>query len=189
MNGNPTPPPRPILARAGENGFIVGLMICGLVLCAGLSTRLSAAVLLLIAGTACFPVVFYRMLRRSNQAAGGTLGFPEIWAEGIGTFFLGTLLPGVFAYVCLRFVWPGFIAETVSAAIEAYRAMGTDEAIGMADLLESAVAVRMPTAADVTAQLISFNIITGTVLSLVTAIIVKANSMNSRLSRAKENNI
>ena len=168
-NNTPTPPPRPILTRAAENGLRLGLIISALVLAMGLSAKFAPAALLLWGGTLAMPFITYRMLRRSATEAGG-LGFPEIWAEGIASYFLGALLPAALAYICLRFVAPTFIADTVADSIAILDAQGTADFAELADTMRRISAAKMPTAADIAAQLISFNIIVGTVLSFVVAL-------------------
>lgn len=166
---HPAAPPRPILTRAAENGVLLGAIIGAMVLAMGLSTVFPAAALLLWGGTLAMPFITYRMLRRSAVASGGTSGFPEIWAEGIASYFLGSLIPALIAYVSLRFFAPTFIADTVNSSIAILESQGADYAM-MADTLRQAAAAKMPTATDVAAQLISFNIIAGTTLSLIVAI-------------------
>ena len=82
----PTPPQRPILTRAAENGVRLGTVISVMVLSMGLATVFQPLVLLLWGGTIAMPFITYRMLRRSAVTAGGSLSFPEIWAEGIASF-------------------------------------------------------------------------------------------------------
>ncbi len=169
----PTPPPRPIFARAADNGLYLGLYICAMVLALGFSLSFTPAVLVVYGGTIGLPFFVYRMLRRSSTAAAGRLSFPELWAEGIATFFLGTLLPALTAYLCLRFIAPTFIADTLSYAIAVFESQDTPEWNLWAETLRDTTAQSgLPTPVDVAAQLISFNIIVGTALSFFSAIAV-----------------
>lgn len=179
----PPAPPRPILARAAENGLRLGLYISALVIATGLSVHYAVASLIVWGGTIGMPFFVYHMLRRSSTSTGGW-GFAELWSEGIASFFLGTLLPAAVAYVCLRFVTPTFISDTVAYAISYVEASGDAAMQPMADSLKAVVARQgLPTAADVAAQLISFNIIAGTLLSLIGALAVTV----SRRRAAKNN--
>ena len=180
----PTPPQRPILTRAAENGVRLGTVISVMVLSMGLATVFQPLVLLLWGGTIAMPFITYRMLRRSAVTAGGSLSFPEIWAEGIASFFLASLIPAAIAYICLRFVVPTFIADTLADYISALEAMGSQEFENIAETLSRASAAKMPTATDVAANLISFNIFAGTVLSFVVAVPVALTTR--RLSAKKE---
>lgn len=173
MSQTNTPTPRPITARAAENGLRVGIYLCALLLAAGISASVPFAGLLVWGGTFYLPVFLYRMLRRSDRLAEGSLGFAELWAEGIASFFLGTLFPALLAYVLLKFVAPTFIADTIADAISIFESQGTAEWSQWAENLKTTAGAHMPTAVDVSVQLISFNIVAGTTLSLVTAAIVK----------------
>lgn len=167
------PPPKPILTRAAENGAWLNLYISVLVLALGFGVRYPVATLILWIGSLALPVVVYRMLRKSQTQASNTLSFPELWAEGIATFMLGTLVPAVVAYVALRFFVPSFMADTLSYAVSVLQEQGTAQAQEMADMMRHLSQKKMPTPVDVSSQIISFNIIVGTFLSLVLAGIVK----------------
>lgn len=168
-----TPPPRPILTRAAENGAILNLYISVLVLSLGFGVRYPVATLILWAGSLALPVVVYKMLRRSQRQSGDMLSFPELWAEGIATFMLGTLVPAVVAYVSLRFLVPTFMTDTLNYAVSVLQEQGTAQALEMADMMRLLMEKKMPTPVDVSSQIISFNIIVGTFLSLILAGIVK----------------
>lgn len=185
----PQTPPRPILARAGESGLVIGLYICALAVCTAFSPYSGIAVVLVWFGSLAMPFVLYRLIRKSNMSAGYSLGFPELWAEGIGTFFFGTLIPAAFVYAWLRFVSPEYISNTVAFTIQTLREVPDQQYADMANLLSDIYSKKMPTAADVTANLISFNIIVGTVMSLIVAVFVKTASIRRRMQRVPENNL
>lgn len=172
-----TPPPRPIMARAAGNGLWTGLYICALVLALGISTKVAAASLVVWIGTLAMPLFVYRMLRRSFVESNGALSFAELWAEGIASFFLGTLLPALVTYLCLKFLVPDFISDTINSAVEYFDALDDPQFAEMADSIRrTAEHNGLPSAVDVTAQLISFNIIAGTFLSLLGAVSVSVGS-------------
>jgi len=120
------------------------------------------------------PVVIYRLLKRSYCKAHCNFGFAEIWAEGIASFFLGSLVPALTVYLLLKYPFPDFIANQFDNTIELFRAMGNaqgDQWVKiLTDLREKSP---IPTAADVAANIISFNIVAGTTLSLLVAPFVK----------------
>lgn len=173
-SAQPTPPPRPITARAAENGLYLSIYICVLVIATGMATSFAPASFIVWAGSLVMPFFLYRLLKKSMLSANGTLGFPELWAEGIASFFLGTLLPAVLAYILLRFYAPTFIDDTFNNAVELFRNLNTDEGELWAETLEDIKSkANLPTPSDVAAQIISFNIIVGTVLSLIVALWLK----------------
>ena len=180
-------PPRPITARAAENGLWLSIYISVLALSMGFSTAFPPAQLVLWVGSIAMPFVVYRLLLRSAVATGGNLSFPELWAEGIASFFLGTLIPALIVYLCLRFAVPTFVSDTLSEAATQFAAIGTPEADSLSQMLSEIVAKgKTPTAVDMAAQLISFNIIAGTSLSLIMAVIVKARTYRRRRVTTKD---
>lgn len=180
----PTPPPQPITARAAENGLYLSVYICVLVLAAGLSVSSTLAVLVVFAGSVAMPFFVYKLLSKSNDKCGGALGFPELWAEGIASFFLGTLLPALLAYVLLRFVAPTFLYNVVTDSIEIIKNAGTPSDDAMLVMLEQAVEKgAVPSPADIAAQIISFNIIVGTFMSFFTALWVNMRSISRKAKK------
>lgn len=170
---SPTPPHKPITTRAAENGMYLSIYISVLVLATGLATSFAPATFVVWAGSIGMPFFLYKLLKRSNEKSGGALGFPELWAEGIASFFLGTLLPALLAFVLLRFVAPSFLSDTICSSIETLSSYGSPEADELADMLGTIIeSGKLPTASDVAAEIISFNIIIGTFLSAITALLV-----------------
>lgn len=175
-------PAKTILSRAADNGFALSIYLCGLVLAAGFSTRSAVATIAVWIGTLWMPVYVCRMLRSSYQR--NAASFPELWAEGIASFFLATLLPAAMCYVCLRFLAPTYVADTVGQAIAIFESATDASLQEMAATLQAAVSAgRLPRAIDITAQLISLNIIAGTMLSFFAAMVARigrAISVNKR---------
>lgn len=178
-------PPRPITARAAENGLYISCFICLLLLLLGAGTAVPLLAQLFLIGAIAMPFVVYRILSRNCRRNGSNLSFAEIWAEGIASFFLGSLLPAVMAYCLLRFAFPDFIYNQVQSTIELLSAMNTSEAAVLSDTIarlrdEGA----LPTPADIAANIISFNIVAGTLLSLFLAI---ALSTRRRMEQYRNN--
>lgn len=165
-----TPPPRPILTRASRNGLWLGLYLTGLALGFGLGTSYGIFMLAVFAATLALPLFLYRLLRRSCAEGETPLGFPELWAEGIASFFLGTLLPAAVVYICLRFITPDFFPNLFAMTLAQLDSMGQKEFTDLAEQLRAAG--HLPSAIEATSQLISFNIIAGTAMSFICAIAV-----------------
>ena len=185
----PPPPPRAITARAAENGLIISGCICLLLFLCGLTSVFSPASLLLWAGSLAMPVVIYRILARSYCRAHCSLGFAELWAEGIASFFLGSLVPAMVTYLLLRFAFPDFVPDQIDRTIEAFKALGTPEGDQWAQTLtDIRTKAPMPTAADIAANLISFNIVVGTALSLLVTPLVKLRNRCDKCADENKNN-
>ncbi len=168
-------PPQPIHTRAARNGLYMSLYISVLVIATGLSLHYLAATLIVWVGTLAMPFFLYRILRRSALATSGSFGFAELWAEGIATFLLGSLIPALVAYAGIRFCMPDFIHETLQQAIITLSEQDGPNSAPLVEMLERQLEMPVPSAIDIASQLISFNIVIGTVLSLLVAIVVKVS--------------
>ena len=160
-----------MLARAANSGIFIGAYISVLVIASGLNmTGMPMAAIVVWAGSLYLPFFVYRLLRASNAECGFELGFAELWAEGIASFFLGSLVPALLTYLGLRFAAPDLISNIFEQCISTFRAMGAPEWDAWAQSLEH---IRdkagLPTPADVTAQIISFNLMAGMAVSFITA--------------------
>lgn len=173
-NSTPTPPPPSIATRAAENGIVISGCILVLLIVCGMSIAFPSAGLLIWAGSLAMPIVLYKLLARSYRRGQCALGFAEIWAEGIATFFLGTLVPALAVYLLLKYAYPDFIANQFDNTIEFFKAMGNAQGDQWVKTLTDIRAKSsLPTAADVAANIISFNIVAGTTLSLLVTPFVK----------------
>jgi len=175
MHNSPhTPPPSSIATRAAENGIVISGCILILLAVCCLSIAHTAASFLLWIGTIAMPVVIYKLLTRSYRRGHCSMGFAEIWAEGIASFFLGSLVPALTVYLLLKYAFPDFIANQLDNTIEFFRAMGNAQGDQWVKTLTDIRANSpIPSAADVAANIISFNIVAGTTLSLVVTPFVK----------------
>jgi hypothetical protein len=149
------------------------MYISVLVVATGLSLHYLAATLIVWVGTLAMPFFLYRMLRRSLVATTGNLSFAELWAEGIATFLLGSLIPALVAYAGIRFCMPDFLHQTLQHAIQSLGEQDAGNSAMLIDIFEQQLKMPAPSAVDVASQLISFNIVIGTILSMLVAIFVK----------------
>ena len=175
MPATATPPPcRPITTRAAENGLYLGLCIGVLMTMCGVMVYFPMASLFVWAGSLAMPFILYRMLSGSNRECGGRLSFAEVWAEGIASFFLGSLIPAAAAYLLLRYAFPDLIRLQMQTSIDALANIDSPWAHQYHTALEQMQAkMLVPGPADIAANIISFNIVAGTLLSLMVAPFVK----------------
>lgn len=175
MNSAPScQPPRLITARAAENGLKISVCIIVLMMSLALSTSFQPAALLLWGGSLAMPWILYKLLQRSQNESCGKLGFAELWAEGIASFFLGSLMPAVVAYALLKYAFPDYIGDQIDAAADIFKTIHTQKGDMWAQTMERLQNNgATPTAADVAANIISFNIVAGTFISLLVAPFVR----------------
>jgi len=168
-------PPRAIITVAGENGAILGLYLILLAVFTGLSSSFGLATLLVWAGSLYLPFYLYKLMRSHHAETGFSLSLAELWAQALMSFLLGALLQAAAVYVLLRFVSPGFVASQIQLAIDTFEAMGTAEGDIWAETLTNIRSANgLPSAADVAANLIVFNIFCGAAIGLVDSIILHA---------------
>lgn len=180
--------PRPITARAAENGLYLSGAMCLLLVLLGAATTVPFAAILFWIGALALPFLAARLLSRNCLRSGQFLSFSEIWAEGIASFFLASLLPAVMSYLLLRFAFPTFLADQMQIIIDSLGAMGTPQADNLATTLTGMRDRGLtPTPADVAANIISINIVAGTALSLLLAIIISAKIRMARMRKRQSN--
>ena len=113
-------------------------------------------------------VMLYFLLRRSYAEADFRAPFSEMWTEGIAVFFLGAAIQGVVIYLGLRYLVPDYIADSMNTTLEVLSGQNTEAAAQLAANLQRLKEMNvLPSAADVTAQIMSMNIILGAFLSLI----------------------
>ena len=182
-----TAPPRPITARIAENGLYLSVFMCALILLMGACTRFPFLALFFFIGAVAMPFFAFSLLCRNCMRSGGFLSFSEIWAEGIASFFHGSHIPAVLCYVSLRFVFPDFLPEQIQKTVDTFREMGTPQAQVWVDMIEKMRADGvLPTPADVAANIISINIVAGTAVSLIMAIVLSARMRIRRMRQRQD---
>ncbi len=187
-NPDKRPSTRPITARAAENGLRLGIFFCVVIALMGAGTQYPFLALIALGAAIALPFYAFSLLSKNCLRSGGFLSFPEIWAEGIASFFLGSLIPAALTYLALRFAFPDFIATQMQDSIDAFRALGTQQGDVWAQTIEKLRDEGLtPTPADVAANIISINIIAGTVLSLFMAITLSTR-IRMRRMRQRQNN-
>ncbi len=164
-----------IYARGADCGLWLGLCFIALFLLAAASIRVPALNIAVIATAACVPVLSYRFLRRTHVAAHGLTSFSALWMQGIVMFACGSLLLGAAAYAYIRLVEPRFVANVVQAGIDYYTAAGTPQALAMADDLRRIEELnRLPRTGDVVLMYIWATVFSGSILSMILALIARA---------------
>lgn len=170
-----------VFKRGADDGFWAGIYLSVLVIVLLLSVKSLLAGMLGLTMAVCVPVATYLLLRRTYRADYGTTRFSELWMQGICTFFFGSLIMAVALYVFLEFIDSGYIYTMVGQAVETYRAVGTPEAVELADILQKLVDGNMlPSPIMVAVDMIWTVSFTGSVLSLLLSLIVRVVPLKKR---------
>ena len=125
--------------------------------------------------TICVPFMGYyyaRMYR--NQICGGSIGFLQAWVFTVFMYMFAALLTAVAHYIYFRFIDQGFIINTYEGLVKEFT---RESAIPGMDVyitqIEEAISIiRTMTPIDITMQLMSQNVIYGSLLAIPTALIV-----------------
>lgn len=171
-----------IYRRAADNGLIFGVYLSVLFVMfvlSGKSFLTSLAGLVLLLG---IPGVIFVFLRRCFIAEFGKTTISGLWMLGILIFIYASLICGVVTYVYLQYFDPSFIYNQAQAALDIYRSVeeikGTDLVIGMQRAIEEKL---LPTPIQFVFQMIWVTTFFGSLLSLLTALIVRVIPVKNAL--------
>lgn len=167
-----------IYRRGAEHGVVMGVYLS--VLFAAMANSMESAWLGVLAmGMAlCVPVLTYSLLRHSFVADFGLTRFSELWMEGIMVFAGGSVIMAVTSLLYMKWVEPTFIVDQVTAVAELYREAGQTQ---ISDILDAALSSRMlPTPAEVAVEFVWLGVFSGSMLSMLMSLLVKARRVRVR---------
>ena len=100
-----------------------------------------------------------------------------MWLHGIVIFFCGSMLAGVVLLVYLRWINPDFVVNTLQRAIELYDSIDVPQAKETAKVLRQVIEQKLvPTPIEIVAQLIWLAVFSGSLLSMILALVVPLRS-------------
>lgn len=163
-----------IYRRAADNGLIFGVYLSLLFIMFVFSSEsflMSLVGLVLLLG---IPGIIFVFLRRCFVAEFGKTTISGLWMLGILIFIYASLICGVVTYVYLQYFDPSFIYEQAQAALNVYQSVeeikGSDIVVGMQRAIEEKL---LPTPIEFVFQMIWITTFFGSLLSLLTALIVR----------------
>lgn len=161
-----------VYTLGAEDGLILGpVMAAAIVLC-GASLYIAWTSLPAIAAFIAVPVIAYIRLARAQRVQPST--FSGIWLQGICMFFFGGLIASVVAFASLRWWAPGFLGQMLDSAIAVYGQINNADVARMVDTLNKIKEMHaLPSPLDVALELLYFAVFTGSILSMVYALIIR----------------
>lgn len=166
--------PRTIFDRAAIHGLWLGVYFILLFLFAVGSMRWGILNLIVLGMVLFVPFVIFSQLRQTHKAAHGLETMPALWMQGIVTFGCGALIFCAASYVFMRWIYPDFMVDTLKMASEFYDDQPGPAAGEIADELQMMIERKVyPTASSVSVMWLWLITFSGSVLSLIEAIIVK----------------
>lgn len=166
---------RSVYRRGADDGFKFGIYLSVLYIASacGITYPLlnSIATVMFLAT----PFILYRFLRRSYRDNRGQSSFSELWMQGILTFICGCLIMAVPVYAYLRFINTGFILGQLQQTIELSNTIATPAALDLARKAQFLIDNNaIPTPALATLMVFFSGSFTGSILSGIVAVLVKA---------------
>lgn len=169
--------PKSVYRRGADDGFIFGVYLSVMFLLQSMATvhdwfaaQLTGAIMML-----GVPALIYFFLRRGYIAEGRRSRFSAMWLHGICIFFFGSLLMALTSYIYMRLVHPGFIPEFFEILRLTYVDLGTSEALENAHMIEKIQQQHLyPAAAEIAVVFIWLAVFTGSLLSMLLSLIIRA---------------
>lgn len=119
------------------------------------------------------PVMIFMMLRRTWIRDRGMSLFSSLWMQGIMAFACGGIISGLVAYIYIRWIEPDWLSTQVKNMIGLYQSVENGQQV--ADILQTILNQGLlPTPIQMVIQMLWFEIFTGSVISLLATLIVRA---------------
>lgn len=157
-----------------DNGFRFGIYLTALYAAMIFSANVAVLSIVTLALMVAVPAVVFLLLRRDRRRPGWPDTISSLWIDGLFTFLCGGLIASVMLLVYLRWIDPGYISANIDAAITTLQNSSEASQQQLADDLTTAIDNGLslsPTAFAM--SLLWLTVASGSVLSLVLAIIIK----------------
>lgn len=166
--------PKSIYRRGADNGMVLGLYFCVMFLSMALSGRVSLLGLLSSAMMFGVPFIIYYFLRKTYVEERGFTIYAALWMQGIIAFAGGGLFLAVMVYCYIRWIDTDFIANQVSMLIDVYGSVDNPRTREMVDIMRQIQSQgAYPSARDVVTQMELAIVFTGSILSMLMALLVR----------------
>lgn len=159
-----------IFRTGAEDGALFGLYLAVLSVAMAASyagTWVAALFAVLFVGV---PFYCFRRLRRSYVRSGGLLNISALWMQGIVMFACASLIAALAVYVYLRWVDPAYFHNLGDMLMEAASMQGAAEQQQVQMMVDNVLSVVTPV--NFVIELILMTIFSGSILSLLMAMIV-----------------
>lgn len=147
--------------------------------------------LLSILSIVCYiavPALAFVMLRRGFAEDNCRSTFSSLWLQGICTFFFGGLLMAVIVFAALRWIWPGYISDQMNLLLEILSQSSDPAAAEWIDVIERLKSTgNLPTPIQIVLELIYMVVFTGSLLSMLLSMVVRARRRPSQTPPPFEN--
>lgn len=169
--------PKSIFLRGAENGAFMGLFLAVMFILMALSLDWPLLGPITTVMMIAVPFLVYMFLRRSYVKDLGLTKFSELWMEGIVIFACASLIMAVVMLVWMRYVEPRFLNRCLDMAIQVWDQTGNHDLVKMLEVVKENNALRD---SDVAMETIWGGIFTGSILSMLVALLVQARKVKQK---------
>ncbi len=170
-----------VYRRGASDGLIFGLIMIVLFFTSIYTIKIPVMSFITLVIMLSVPFVIYKFLRRHYVQTQGNATFSELWLHGILIFVCGSLISGLVAFIFLRWIEPTFIIDQINTIIEIYRSLDMDDAEELAEALQLMIDNNLvPTAIQSVIQTCMLSVFTGSILSIIVALIAKSISIKNK---------
>lgn len=169
---------RSVYRRGADDGLWFGIYLSVVLLSSFCSLTVASALgWLSMIMAVSVPLVVYFCLKRSYRQDNYRSQFSMLWLHGICIFFFGGLIMALTAYVYMRFVNPSFYSDVFDMLLKVYEQSGVSADDPNYMMLAKINEAKMfPTAGESAMELLMSSVFTGSILSMLIALIVRATS-------------
>lgn len=170
--------------NGANRGAILGIVMSLMFLCSVYAETAPMLSFIAFAIMVSVPFLTYRWLRKTYVANSGIPTMSMLWMQGIVTFACGSLILALVSAAFLKFIEPDFIMSTVHKAIDLYSELPDNQSQQVAQLLSQMIKARaVPSAVSISLEMVWLGIFSGSLLSLLISIIVRARPIPSNINR------
>ena len=171
-----------VYKRGADDGLYFGIYLIIMFFASAYSMSIPFAGLLSMLLILGVPFLIYRFLLRSYVYDYGTTQFSALWVQGITTFFCGSLISGIVAFIYMKWINPDFIVNQIQALIDIYQATNWAEGKEIANILNKSIENNLlPTPINIVFESIWLAVFTGSILSMIVSLIVQARKVKNNI--------
>lgn len=167
--------PKSLYRRGADTGLYFGLYLSGLFFASSYSVDIPGLSLTTFIMMVAVPFIIYKCMRAYFNDEKGIVTFPSLWMYGIAIFIFGSIIAAAVSATYMKWIAPDFIDTRIQASIELLNATpgpDTKEMVKMLTLVRDSGMIPGPV--ELSLRMVSFNVFSGSMLSLLMSLLVKA---------------
>lgn len=170
--------PKSVYLRGAENGVFLGLYFCVMFICMTAGEKIEMLGLLSTVMMVGVPFLIYAFMRKTYIDERGYTIYAALWMQGIVAFAGGGLILAVFVYGYLKWFDTTFIQRQVALLIDVYGRVENSDTQNVVDIFRQMQQRELyPAPRDIITQLILLSVFSGSVVSMVMALLVRIRKL------------